>query len=311
MTLNIAYVFPGQGSQFQGMGKDFYEEFSTSRNVFDLADEILGYKISDICFNSTEEDLKQTIKTQPAIVVTEIAIYEALKSCFNIIPSAVAGHSLGEYPALYSAGVLSFKDVLKAIQKRAEVMNCATSGNMAAIISDRMDIIQNCLDMAQGEGYVSIANYNSPKQIVITGENRAIDKTIELLNKAGIKKVIPLAVSGAFHSALMKDAAQKFKIITKELNFSEAKIPVYTNVDAMPETNPTRFKEKIVTQIYSSVYWTQTIQNMSRQGITTFVEIGPGKVLSGLIKKIIPEAIVYNINDVESLNKTINLIKEL
>ena len=309
MTEKIAYVFPGQGAQYMGMGKDFYEKFDAAKNVYQTADKILNKEISRICFEGNEDELKQTSNTQPCMVATEIAIFEVLKELSGIEPYAVAGHSLGEYSAMYAAGVLSLEDTFKTIQKRANAMSSVKSGKMAAVISDDMDLINNCLNESQKLGVISIANYNSPKQVVITGVDEAIDKAVELLTCAGVKRVIPLAVSGAFHSELMKNAAKDFETILDKIRINNSKIPVFTNVDAKAETLAQNFREKMPKQIYSSVHWTQTIQNMVGDGVTTFVEVGPGRVLSGLIKKTVPEVKVYNVSDVESLEAFLNEYK--
>ena len=304
----IAFVYPGQGAQYVGMGKDFYENFECSKHIFQTADLVLNKNISKICFEGDEENLRQTVNTQPCIVAVEIAIFEALKS-FGIEPHAVAGHSLGEYSALYSSGVLSLEDTFKAIQKRADEMSKIKGGKMAAVISDDMPLINKCIDEAKALGFVGIANYNSLKQVVLTGEDMAVDKACELLKEGGIRKVVPLAVSGGFHSPLMKKAAEDFAQILNEIKINNAKIPVYTNVDAKPETLAENFKDKMPKQIYSSVFWTQTVQNIVKDGITTFIEVGPGHVLSGLIKKTAPEAVVYSVSDTETLKTVLEELK--
>ena len=311
MTEKIAYVFPGQGAQFSGMGKDFFDNYDEAKKIYEIADKVLDRSISLICFEGSEDELKQTVNSQPCIVATEIAILETLNKNLRIKPSAVAGHSLGEYSAMYCAGVMNLEDTFKAIQKRAVAMNSVKNGKMAAVISDNEDLIKECLSEAKTFGYVSIANYNSPKQIVITGEDNGVDKAVELLQNNGIKKVIPLAVSGAFHSDLMKGASKDFEKILNEITVNDAKFPVYTNVDASLETKAENFKQKMPKQIYSSVHWTQTIQNMAKDGINIFVEIGPGRVLNGLIKKTLPDVIVYNVNSIDTLNETVKSIKEL
>ncbi len=309
MTEKTAYVFPGQGAQYQGMGKDFFEKYEEAKKVFHTADKVLNKNISEICFYGSDEELKQTANTQPCIVAVEIAIFEVLKNLLDIEPCAVAGHSLGEYSAMYAAGVLSLEDTFMAIQKRANSMSSVNNGKMAAIISDDIDLISKCLNEAKSFGVVSVANYNSPKQVVITGVNEAVDKAMELLSANGIKKIIPLAVSGAFHSELMKNASRDFEGILEKIRINNSKIPVYTNVDAKAETLAENFKTKMPKQIYSSVYWTQTVQNMVKDGITTFVEVGPGKILSGLIRKTVPDIKVYNVSDLETLKTTIDEIK--
>lgn len=297
----IAFIFPGQGSQSVGMGKDLYENFEEAKSVYDKADSVLGRSISKICFEGPDEDLKQTINTQPAILTTSIAALEVLKSKLNVKPSFLAGHSLGEYGALYEAGVLTLDDTIKLISKRAESMNTVKGGAMAAVLGLSEDVLQKCLDEASKAGYVAVANYNCPGQIVITGTDEGIKKATELLSEAGAKRVIPLAVSGAFHSELMKDASEEFKKSVENASLSNAKIPVITNVDAEITISADDFKSKMPQQIYSSVHWTQTIQKMIEEGVDTFVEIGPGKVLAGLNKKISSEIKTYNVYDKASL----------
>ena len=305
----IAFVFPGQGSQSVGMGQDLYNNSAKAKEIFDKADEILGRSISKICFEGPEEDLKQTINTQPAILLTSIAALEALKEKCNIIPDFVAGHSLGEYGAYYASGVADFETTMKLIDKRATEMNnaaIATKGAMTAVIGMSKDDILSVIEKING---VSVANYNSPAQIVITGEADAVAKANDALKEAGAKRVIPLPVSGGFHSALMQGASEKFAEILDDCNIQDAKIPVYTNVDAVITTSAVDFKTKMTEQIYSSVMWTQTIENMVAQGVDTVVEIGPGKVLAGLVKKINPTLNVLNVYDIESLNATIDALK--
>lgn len=307
----IAFVFPGQGSQSVGMGKSLYEISSKAKDVFDKADKVLGRNISKICFDGPEEDLKQTINTQPAILVTSIAALEALREKEDIQPDYVAGHSLGEFGAYYAAGVVDFETVMKLIDKRATEMNKAatsTKGAMTAVIGMSKE---NILDVIEKiDGMVSVANYNSPAQTVITGEAEAVALANEKLKEAGAKRVIPLPVSGGFHSDLMKEASVKFSEILDDCNFHDAKIPVITNVDAEPTDSAIRFKTKMTAQIYSSVMWTQTVEKMTNDGVDTIVEIGPGKVLAGLVKKINPEIKVLNIFDEESLNTTLEALKK-
>ena len=304
----VAFIFPGQGSQSIGMGEDLYENFEAAKVVFDKADEILGKKVSKICFEGPDEDLKQTINTQPAILTTSIAALEVLKSKLNIEPAFVAGHSLGEYVALYESGVLSIKNTLKLIQKRAETMNEASSktskGAMAAVLGLEDNKVLQCLKEVKN-GYVAVANYNCPGQVVITGEVEAIAKASELLSAAGAKRVMPLAVSGAFHSEKMKNASEEFAQYLQGFELNDAKIPVITNVDAEITTKAEAFKIKMPQQIYSSIFWTQTIQKMIKEGVDTFIEIGPGKVLAGLNKKINAEVKTFNVFDKNSLEDVI------
>lgn len=310
MTKKIAFVFPGQGSQSVGMGKDLYDNFEAAKNVFDCADKVLGKSITTICFEGPEEDLKQTINTQPSIVTTSIAALEAFKSQLNIEAYATAGHSLGEYCAMYASGVMNLETTLKAIQKRADLMGATKGGAMAAILNAPEGSLEKALEEASSVGYVDVANYNSPAQVVITGDETAVAKAGELLSAAGARRVVPLAVSGAFHSKFMENAGHEFANFVSELELNNASIPVFTNVDAQATVLGAEFKHKMPKQIYSSVQWTQTIQNMVSEGVDTIIEIGPGKVLSGLVKKIDPSVKTYNIFDKNSLESTISALKE-
>lgn len=309
MTKKIAFIFPGQGAQSVGMGKDLYENFEAAKEVFDTANEILGKDIKTLCFEGPEEDLKQTVNTQPCIVTMSIAALEAFKSQLNITPNFTAGHSLGEYCAMYASGVMDLETTLKAIQKRADLMGATKGGAMAAILNAPAGSIEEALKEASNVGYVDVANYNSPAQIVITGDEAAVAKVGELATAAGAKRVVPLAVSGAFHSKYMEKAGHQFAEFVSDLDLDNTAIPVVTNVDASETIAAADFKDKMPRQIYSSVHWTQTIENMISNGVDTFVEIGPGKVLAGLNKKINAEVKTYNIYDKASLEATIEALK--
>ena len=305
-----ALVFPGQGAQTPGMGKDLYENSNAARNVFETANRVLGYDISNLCFNGSSEDLMKTINSQPCILTVSIAALEALREKVDVEIACTAGHSLGEYVALYAAGAVDLETVLKLIQKRANLMNEAaekTSGSMAAVLGLDNETVINLTNNMNG---VYVANFNSPGQVVVTGEKEEINANIDKFKEAGAKRVLPLAVSGAFHSPLMKTAGDEFVNFVEQFEFNDTNVPVYTNVDALATKSGEEFKEKLPKQIYSSVRWTQTIENIQNEDITDFIEIGPGKVLAGLNKKINPELKTLNIYDYESLTSVVSEIKE-
>ena len=305
-----ALIFPGQGSQKPGMGKDLYENSEAAKKVFETANRVLGYNIADLCFNGSEEDLMKTINSQPCILTVSIAALEALREKVNIEVACTAGHSLGEYAAMYAAGVVDLEAVLKLIQQRANLMNSAaekTSGSMAAVLGLDNDTVIN---LTNDMDNVYVANFNSPGQVVITGDKEQINANLDRFKEAGAKRVLPLAVSGAFHSPLMQSAGDEFVNFVEKFNFNNSQVPVYTNVDAEATTNGEDFRNKLPKQICSSVRWTQTIENIQKEDITHFIEIGPGKVLAGLNKKINAELNTLNIFDYESLMTVVSEIKE-
>ena len=280
-----AYIFPGQGSQFVGMGKDLYESSPLAKSLFDEANHILGFAITDIMFAGDEEALKQTRVTQPAIFLHSVIQRKVLGEAFT--PDMVAGHSLGEFSALVASGVLTFEQGLRLVAKRAEAMQKACEverGTMAAILGlDDAVVEQVCKDT---EGVVTPANYNCPGQLVISGTYEAVEQACETLKAAGAKRALILPVGGAFHSALMKPAEEELAKAIGEITFQKPLCPIYQNVTTTAMTDPETIKKNLIAQLTAPVKWTQSVQQMIQDGATTFVELAPGKVLQGLVKKI-------------------------
>lgn len=281
-----AYVFPGQGSQFPGMGKDLYESNSEAKAMFDKANEILGFNITDIMFNGTDEDLKQTKVTQPAVFLYSVALAKSLGEEFK--PDMTAGHSLGEFSALVAAGVLSFEEGLKLVSIRANAMQKACEmapSTMAAVLKLSDETVEEiCASIS--EGIVVAANYNCPGQVVISGEECAIDAACQKMLEAGAKRALKLKVGGAFHSPLMEPARTELAAAIEAAEFKTPKCPIYQNVTAQAETNPEIIKTNLVAQLTAPVRWTQSVMNMVNDGADSFTEVGPGSVLQGLISKI-------------------------
>ena len=297
-----AFIFPGQGAQYVGMGKDLYDQFPEAREVFDAADSILRFPLSKLCFEGPEEELVLTANTQPALFVTSMACLRLLEK-HDIKPDVTAGHSIGEYAALVAAGVLEFEDALPLVRKRGELMQEAgrkRPGTMAAIIGLDADEVELACSRADDIGIVDVANYNSPGQVVISGEVKAVEAASQYAKEMGARKVIPLSVSGAFHSRLMADAAEKLAIELNRPCFDNADIPVVANVTADFVYDVDEIRDCLERQIAGSVRWQESVARMVDDGVTLFVELGAGKVLSGLIKRIADSVEVANISDVES-----------
>ena len=286
--MSKAYVFPGQGAQYVGMGKDLYESNALAKEMFDRANDILGYSITDIMFCGTDEDLKQTKVTQPAVFLHSVISALCLGEDFQ--PDMVAGHSLGEFSALVAAGALSFDEGLRLVYARAMAMQKACElapSTMAAIINLPDDVIEHlCKEISTENQVVVPANYNSPGQVVISGNVEAVKEACARLKEAGAKRALPLSVGGAFHSPLMETARMELAKAIEVAHVNTPICPIYQNVDAKPHTNPIEIKENLLKQLTSPVRWTQTVLNMKADGMTEFVECGPGSVLTGLIGRI-------------------------
>lgn len=281
----IAYVFPGQGAQFAGMGKAQYDANPTVKDLMEKASEILGFRITDLMFEGTDEDLRKTSVTQPAIFIHSVALAKALGDDFK--PDMVAGHSLGEFSALVAAGALSFEDGLRLVAARAHAMQEACEINpstMAAVLGLPDEKVEEIC--AGVDGVVTCANYNCPGQLVISGTNEAIDAACEAALAAGARRAVKLKVGGGFHSPCMEPAREKLAHAIEATNFSVPVCPVYQNVDALPHTDPVEIKANLIAQLTAPVRWTRTVENMIKDGADEFVELGPGKVLQGLVSKI-------------------------
>ncbi len=283
-----AYVFPGQGAQFVGMGKDLYETSAIAKELFDKANEILGFNITEIMFNGTDEELKQTKVTQPAVFLHSVILAKTLT---NFNPEMVAGHSLGEFSALVANGTLSFEDALQLVSKRAMAMQKAceiTPSTMAAVLNLDDKVVENIC--ASIDGVVVAANYNCPGQLVISGETKAVELACEKMKEAGAKRALILPVGGAFHSPMMEPAREELAAAIEATTFNTPTCPVYQNVTASAVSDPAEIKKNLITQLTAPVRWTQSVQQMIADGSTSFTEVGPGKVLMGLINKINKDA---------------------
>jgi len=300
-----AFIFPGQGSQYVGMGKEFFENFREARDVFQEADDVLHLPISSLCFEGPEEALKLTENTQPAVLTTSIAALRVLQAEKGVIPRLAAGHSLGEYSALVVSGALAFADAVEIVRLRGRFMQEAVpvgEGAMAAILGmERGQVEKLCEEAAQGE-VLTPANFNCPGQIVIAGHAKAVERAIERVKKEG-KKAVPLPVSAPFHSPLMKPAGERLEKVLEGIPIRDLKIPVVTNVEADINRSKERVRELLVTQVWSPVRWEESMQKITGDGIEQILEIGPGKILSGLMKRINPKVETKNIEDIQTLKK--------
>lgn len=295
-----AFLFPGQGSQYAGMGKDLADNFSVARQAFEEADDALGFKLSSLCFNGPDDDLKLTFNTQPAILTASIAALRVVQQETGLIADCVAGHSLGEYSALVCSGALTLSDAVRTVRSRGTFMQEAVPvgvGAMAAMLSIEADVLAAiCEEAAQGE-VVAPANFNSPGQIVIAGHASAVNRTIEIAKSKGFRKAMLLPVSAPFHCALMQPAADRLKAVLDAVEIHALQMPVISNVEAVPNQDTGRVRDLLVSQVCAPVRWEQSVQAMIDFGVATFVEIGPGKVLTGLVKRINKEMKLVNVED--------------
>jgi len=305
----IGFIFPGQGSQYPGMGKELADAFPVARQVFEEADEALGFKLSDLCFSGSEDQLRLTANTQPAILTTSIAVLRVLQQETALKADYLAGHSLGEYSALVCSGALAFSDAVRTVRARGTFMQEAVpvgTGTMAAMLSIEKDELEDiCREAAQGE-VVSPANFNSPGQIVIAGSTAAINRAIEIAKGRGFRKAMLLPVSAPFHCALMKPAADRLSSVLDAITVSDMSLPVVANATALPNAAKEQVRRLLVTQVCAPVLWEQSIIAMVGQGVTRFIEIGPGKVLCGLVKRISKEPELANIEDSAGLKAILN-----
>jgi len=306
-----AYIFPGQGSQAVGMGKDLFDNYPAAREVFKEADVALGFSLSEMCFSGDEADLQLTANTQPAILTASVAAFRAMESEGFAKPDFVAGHSLGEYSALVAAGVLNFADAVRTVRKRGSYMQEAVpigTGAMAAILGSDVEIIEAaCSEAAQGQ-ICSPANINSPSQVVIAGNAEAVDRACELLKERGAKRAIKLNVSAPFHCALMMPAQQRLSEDLRELKYGNFLSPIVHNFSAAPNDDTSIVCEALTEQVSSPVLWLQTVRILVESGVTDFIEVGPGKVLSGLVRQVDRDVRGLNVENTESLRNTLQLL---
>jgi [acyl-carrier-protein] S-malonyltransferase len=305
--MKTAFIFPGQGSQAVGMGRSLAGVVAASRRLFETADDALGMRLSSLCFEGPEEELRLTANTQPAILTASIAAFEALRER-GIAPDFVAGHSLGEYTALVAAGSLRFEDAVVAVRKRGLFMQEAVpagEGAMAALIGCDIDAVRAVCDEASALGVCSPANINSPSQTVIAGHRSAVGRAVEIAKARGAKRAVMLAVSAPFHCSLMKPAADKLGPVLGDIEFADLKVPLVTNVDSAIIRRGCEARDALIRQVASPVRWSESVGQLIEVGVTRFVEVGPGKVLSGLVRNINRDSKVFNVEDAESLAATV------
>lgn len=309
----IAFLFSGQGAQYIGMGKEISEKFSESQKIYEAADKALGFSISELCFKGNKEELNMTENTQPAIVTTSIALLKALET-YGIKASVTAGLSLGEYSSLVYSKVLDFEDAVKLVKKRGKYMQEAVPegvGTMAAILGLDSDKVNEACKMAKEHGVVEVANYNCPGQIVIAGEIEAVEAACNKAKELGAKRAIRLSVSAPFHTSMLKVAGEKLYEELKDIKLNPMEVPVVTNVTGDYIKDVNEIKELLKKQVMSSVMWEKIIRNMLKDGVDTFIEIGPGKALSGFVKKINRKVNILNVEDLKSLEKTVNSLQNI
>ncbi len=339
MTGQVAFLFPGQGSQAAGMGADIYAQSPAARRVFDSVDEALGFPLSALCFQGPEETLRETINTQPAIVTDSLALLAALQErlspensswAYPLTPAFTAGHSVGEYAALVASGALDLTGAARLVRERGRLMHhegtICPSGMAAVIGMDEAPLQEVCQQATEealaaleasggarhpGEGRVIVANYNAPGQIVISGEQRALARAMEMAKARGAKRVIPLAVSAAFHSPVMQPAAEGLARAIPAAGVRDAAIPIISNITATPLTAAADIQRELPQQIASSVQWVRSVEYMANAGVTTFIEIGPGQALTGMVKRIVKGATTLNIGNAAELEKVAGLVREM